>query len=227
MIIKDLIQRVKALFNQGVQSDDARLSSRHIYNKLVTVRSMLVSQQIKKKQKVSDWNYVVLPCVELIKVPNHECSCLGDLGCDVWRTKHPIPKTLTDLNKHLIAFVMSVDSTVVYNEATREEILYNKGNKYTSSKPKYVIENSHLYFPLKQSPSLIKIKFLPEDPLVAAAYPSVCEDCTDCVDCRNYNLLEFPIDGDLIEPLITIAKEELVADFSKGKNDTTNDTTDN
>jgi len=227
MIIKELIQRVKALYNQGVQSDDSRLSSRHVYNKLVSVRSMLVTQQIKKKQKVSDWNFVVLPCVELIKVPSHECDCLGDLGCDVWRTKYPLPKILTDLNTHLIAFVASVDNSIVYNEATRQEMLYVKGNKYTSRKPRYVLENSHLYFPLKQSPSLIKIKLLPEDPLAAVKYPSLCEDCTDCQDCRDYNLLEFPIDGDLIEPLITIAKEELVSEFSKGKNDTTNDTADN
>lgn len=227
MLIGEVIQRIKSLYNGGVQSDDSRLSSRHIYNKLVSCRQVLITQQARKHQKISDWNFVVLPCVELIKVPSHECSCLTSLGCDVWRTKYPLPKPLTDLNKHLISFVITIDNSELIAEATREEFLYNKGNKYTSKKPKYIIENSHLYFPVQKSPGIIKIKFLPEDLIEAAKYPSFCEEeCEDCQDCRDFNLIEFAIDGDLLEPVIQMAREELVTDFGKQKQDIHNDTID-
>ena len=35
MKIKEIIQRVQSLYSKGVQSDDTRLSDRHIYNKMV------------------------------------------------------------------------------------------------------------------------------------------------------------------------------------------------
>ena len=110
MLIAEIIERIQSLYSRGVSSDESRLSDRHVYNKALSVRMQLLAQQIKKKQRISDWNYTVLPCVELIKVPSHECSCLGDLGCDVYRTKFKIPRVMTDANRHYIEFVMSVDS---------------------------------------------------------------------------------------------------------------------
>lgn len=210
-----VIERVRSLFSQGVSSDDIPLSSELIYNKLITVRQALLSQKVNKRQKLSDWNYTVLSCVELVKVPSHECSCLGDLGCDVYRTVEPLPKALTDLNRHVIEYVMSVENSIRFEEASRQSIRYNKGNKYTKAKPKYVIENGHMYFPMKDSPGVIKIKFLSEDPIEAAKYPTLCP-CTDCKDCKHYADVEFPIDGDLLEILIPMAQAELVDAFKLG-----------
>jgi len=227
MKVTEILDRIQTPYSKGVASDDIRLSSRYIYSIMVTVRQALLSQQIKKKQKISDWNYTVLPCVELIKVPNHECECLGDLGCDVWRTKIPLPKILTDLNKHLIEFVMTVESSIKIEEVTRDSVRYLKGNKYTGSKPKWLLENSHLYFPLKKSPGIVKIKFLAEDPLEAMRYPSFCEDCVDCDNCLEYGDVEFPIDGDLLKPLIEMCQAEVLEKFAKGSEDRSNNALDN
>src|SRR5690606_3881012 len=119
MKLRDLIQRVQSGYNKGVQSDDARLSNRHVYNKLVTSRQRLISQQLRKRQFISDWNYVILPCVELIKVPAHECPCLPPVGCSVYGTKHPLPKPLTDLSSHRIAWVMSIEGSIRIDAITR------------------------------------------------------------------------------------------------------------
>ena len=226
MIVADLLDRIQSLYSKGVSSDESRLSSRHIYSKLLTVRQQLIAQQIRKRQKISDWNYVILPCVELIKVPNHECSCLDNLGCDVYRTKFPLPKVLTDLNKHMIDFVMSVENGIKIEETSRQGVNYLKGNKYTGTKPKYLFENGFLYFPIQKSPGIVKIKLLPEDPIKAQQYPSFCEDCEDCVDCKSFDQYEFYIDGDLIEPLITMAVTELIEWFNKGVEDRTNNSAD-
>ena len=222
----ELIDRIQSLYSKGVSSDDSRLSSRHIYSKLVTVRQKLLSQHLKQKRKISDWNYTVLPCVELIKVPSHECSCLGNLGCDVYRTKHPLPKTLVDNFKHIIQFVMSIENGMKIEEMSREQIIYLKGNKYTKDKPKYVIENGHLYFPVQNSPGIVKIKFLAENPIEAINYPSYCEDCEECIECRAYDDIEFPIDGDLIDTVIELSLNELLNVFSRNLEDKTNDSAD-
>ncbi len=208
MLIRELIDRVKTLYSKGVSNDQTKLSDRHIYNVLLSVRMALLTQQLKKKQRISDWNYTVLPCVELIKVPATECSCLGDLGCDVYRTKFKIPKILTDSNRHYIEFVMSVENGKKFEEVTRQGVLYLKGNKYTQVKPKYLFENGYLYFPINKSPGIVKIKLLPEDPIEAAKFPSMCDACTDCVDCKPAFDYEFPIDGDLIKPLIELSMVE-------------------
>jgi hypothetical protein len=226
MFIKEVIERIQSLYSKGVSSDESRLSDRHIYNKILTVRMQLLSQQLKKKQKISDWNYTVLPCVELIKVPNHECSCLGDLGCDVYRTKFPIPRVMTDSNRHYIEYVMSVENGTRIEEVSRQGVLYLKGNKYTGNRPKYLFENGYLYFPIQKSPGIVKIKLLPEDPLEAAKYPSICEDCVDCQECKPAYEYEFNIDGDLIEPLVDICVQEIIGIFAGRGEDNANNSRD-
>jgi len=226
MYISDLLGRIQSLYSRGVSSDESNLSDRHVYNKVLTVRMQLLSQQLKKKQRISDWNYSVLPCVELIKVPNHECSCLGDLGCDVYRTKFPIPRVLTDSNRHFIEYVMSVENGMRIEETTRQGVMYLKGNKYTGVKPKYLFENGYLYFPLKKNPGVVKIKLLAEDPLEASHFPSLCNDCPECTDCMAAPDHEFNIDGDLIEPLINMCFQELLTIFGQESKDIKNDSQD-
>lgn len=226
MFIREIIERIQSLYSKGVSSDESRLSDRHVYNKVLTVRMQLISQQLKKKQRVSDWNYSVLPCVELIKVPNHECPCLGDLGCDVFRTKFPIPRVLTDSNRHYIEFVMSVENGVRIEEVSRQGVIYLKGNKYTGSKPKFLFENGYLYFPIKKSPGVVKIKLLAENPLEAMHFPSLCDDCESCTDCVPAYDHEFNIDGDLIEPLIDICVAEIIGIFAGRREDTANNSKD-
>ena len=219
MIIAEIVERIQSLYSRGVSSDESRLSDRHVYNKALSVRMQLLSQQLKKKQRLSDWNYTILPCVELIKVPNHECDCLGDLGCDIYRTKFKIPRVMTDSNRHYIEFVMTIDSGMKIEETTRQGVMYLKGNKYTGTKPKYLFENGYLYFPLKKNPGIVKIKLLAEDPLEAHQYPSFCEECEDCADCKPIPEYTFDIDGDLIEPLIDICVQEIIVIFGQKKED--------
>lgn len=221
--IGELIERVQSLYSKGVKSDDSRLSNRHSYHKLVSSRNRLVSQQVKKRQKISDWNYIVLPCVELIQVDNHSCPCIPAPGCKVYRTKYKLPKVLTDLNIHLIQWVMSIDSGKMLDEISREAYLYHAGNKYTAKHLRYILEDGHLFVYGDKIPKFIRIKLLAEDPIEAYNFPSACkENCEDCQDCTNMMDKEFPIDGDLVDTLIELAAKELVEFFSQGQEDQSN-----
>ena len=68
MKIGEIVTRIQSLYSKGVASDDSRLSNRLIYNKMLTVRSRLVVEQAKKKQRISRWNYQTISCIELIEV---------------------------------------------------------------------------------------------------------------------------------------------------------------
>jgi hypothetical protein len=226
MLTGKIIQRIQSLYSKGVQSDDSRLTSRHIYNKMLTLRSKLLTQKLKKGQLVNDWNYVVLKCVEIIEVDQHECSCLPQIGCKLYRTKNKLPKPLNDLSDHHIKWVESIEHSVNFNETTRMKETYNSGNRYTSKEKRYLIENEYLYFFGGYPGKAVAIKMLAHDPLEAAQFEQYCDEAEE-TECFSPLTTEFPIDDDLLDDMITMAVPELIQAFGAGQEDLTNNTRDN
>lgn len=227
MKIKDIIQRVQSLYSKGIQSDDTRLSSRHIYNKMLTVRAKLISQEAKKKQRVSQWNYQTIDCIELITVPLHDCPCVPPYGCDILRSKYPLPRPLTGLSGELIEWVRTIDKSVKIDYITINALNAQSGNKYTSKNSYYFIQNGYLYISTPRKLKYVTVRGLFEDPLEAEEFKGYCDECEDCPSCIDYPEQEFAIDNDLIDTLIQMTMEEVVMLFSQSVEDTTNDTRDN
>lgn len=229
MKVKELIQRIQSLYSKGVESDDTRLSSRHIYNKLVSVRSRLVSQQAKKKQKVSQWNYQTLPCIKLIKVPAHDCPCLPPLGCEILRSEHKLPAPLSGLSNDLIDWVRSIEKSIKIDRISINALSSQKGNKYSNKKLQFFIENEYLYISTPSNLKVVSMRALFEDPLEAEQFIGYCNEngeCTDC-GCIDFQEYDFPIDNDLVDTLVEMTIREVVLMFSQSVEDTTNDTRDN
>lgn len=210
MVVKELIQRVQALYSRGVESDDTRLRSRLIYNKLLSVRSKLLTQKINKKQKISSWDYQTLPCIELVKSKGHSCD-LPSTTCGILVSKSKLPRPLQHLSGHLIKSVTTIDRQIKIDEIKNNQAIYLKGNKYTSNKPCYFIEDGFLYVT-----SLPKIRVV--------SLIGVFEDLEEVLDFNNESgkpMLdqEFPIDSGLIEPLIELTVQELISIFVQMKED--------
>lgn len=224
MLISEVIQRVQNLYSKGVPSKDSRLSKRHIYSKLLTVRSRLLSQKVNKKQRLSQWSYQTLPCIKLIKAPLYECPCIPTGNCYILRTEERIPTIVTSLNKDIIQSVTTIDGSVIFDSTSFEIEKYSKGNKYTSTKSQYYIKGGYLYITHIKLLEVITITGVFEDPTLIEKYPSYCKDCEDCLpECKSTLDLIFPIDSDLIEPLLEISSQELVSVFLGIKEDTKND----
>lgn len=242
MKINEVIQRVQSLYSKGVQSDDTRLSSRHIYNKLLSGRARLFVQKINKRQSISRWNLQTLHCVELIKAMPYECPCLPPVGCVILRTKEKLPATLTGLNGHFITSVTSLEGSITYSETTWESKKYKAGSKYTANKPDYFIRDGYLYLTTKKGPKAITLSGLFNDPIEADTFPGICpdEECSgnvlagpndpatygDCPGCVGYPEKEFVLDNDLIETLVEMASKELISIFAQMREDLTNDSKD-
>lgn len=224
--IREIIERIQSLYSKGVRSDDSRLSTRHIYSKISTVKARLIVLQSDKKKKAHDWNYTILPCVEMIKVPSNECTCFLDLGCPVYRSKYKLPKILANANNYLIDFVITTDNQKIVYPTTRKESLVKKGNRYTNFDLRYVFENGYLYILSSSSPAALKIKAIFEDQVEALSFPSLCSSNGDCKDCDCKDPLDevLAIDPDLIETLIEMSVTELLEWFTKGREDKYNNT---
>ena len=228
MKIGEIIQRIQSLYSRGVESDDTRLMQRHIYNKLLTTRARLISEQAKKKQRVSQWNYQAISCIELIKVPAHECPCLPPIGCDMLRSKYKLPKPLSGLSGSLIQTVTTIDRSKKLNEVSINAVKSLTGNKYTSKNINYFIEEGFLYITTPSKIEFVRLIGLFEDPIKAKQFENFCkENCIDCTDCIDYQEEEFPIDNDMIDTLIELTAQELVILFGQSVQDETNDSSDN
>lgn len=226
MTVAEIIQRIQSLYSKGVHSDDTRLSNRHIYNKIVSVRSRLISQEIKKKQGVSAWNYQTISCIEMIQVPSHQCKCVPPLGCDVLRSKHKLPAPLSGLNGHVISSVTSIDRMVKLDELKVNAVTYQKGNKYTKTKTTFFVQDDYIWIFTPSKIKYITMTALFEDPVKVKEFEQYCDnkDCKDC-DCRDFLQEEFSIDMDLIDILIEMSLKELQI-FGQSIEDKTNNTSD-
>jgi len=219
------IQRVQSLYSRGVQSKNTRLSSRHIYSAICSGRSTLISQQYNKGQKIGQWAYQPLPCVEMITAKAHECVGAPPSGCTVLRGKHKMPQPITGIDKHLIQSVSSIDGTTEsYDETTLATSKYAEGDKFTSNKPQFYIHNGYPFITVKKMVKAIMIVGVFNDPVEANLFPTLC-DCEDCL-CNEITEMDFPIDSNLETALFQLASNELIAQFKQSKEDRSANTVD-
>ncbi len=224
MTIKEIIQRIQALYSKGVKSDDSRLNSRHIYSKLKTIRGRLLYERVNKKQFIANINYQVLPCVELVVAPITECPCIPPLGCCIYKTKYPLPKPLSGMNGHIIKSVTSLDGNIVFSELTWQDKKYKQFDKYTSQKPDYFISGEYLYVTAKNDTEVIRIEILLEDPVEGYNYPMYCPTVDDCLTVFDR---EFHLDNSMIDAAIELSVQELIAIFNQSQEDSSNNSKDN
>lgn len=210
---REIIQRIQSAYSKGVPSDDSRLTSRHIYSKMCTLRTRLLVQELNKKKILSTWNYQTLPCVSLIEVPLHECPCVPPNGCTILRSEQKIPRLLSSLFGDALKGVYTLNRKSISYIAP-EAVEYMGGGKYTSKEPKYFFSGGYLYL-VNTNLKIVSLQGIFEDPLAASKFRDSCKekDCKDCNTCIDYKDLEFPLDGELIEVVVEMSKQDLVNTF--------------
>lgn len=221
--IGEAIQRVQSLYSKGVQSKDSRLTDRHIYSCLCTARSTILQQKANKDQYLSTWNYQTLPCIKLKLAPLHECPAAPQ-GITYLRSEERIPKIISDINASLMQQLASLDNSIAFDYKEFENFKYVRGRKYTSNKPFYFFRNGYLYLGSIKTLPAIPVVGMFHDPVEAYLYPS-CDECADC-NCKEPYDMEFPLDGELLKPVVELAYQETLQIFSQMKEDKMNDASD-
>jgi hypothetical protein len=215
MTIREGIQRVSSLYSKGVGASAARLSRRHIWNKLITVRERVLTQQINKNQKISQWCYQTVPCVDMIDVPVVECPCVPPLGMYILRSKYKLPAVMASMDKQLFQAVMSMDGSVKYDESEWSSKKYKKGAKYTSTKIDYFIHGEYLWLTATKKPEKLTLSVLGADPIKWYQFGYCCDD----QKCTDFLSLEFPVEGSMFESIVELAALELIEGFARRKED--------
>jgi len=218
----ELIQRVQSLYSKGVESDDSRLTNRHIYNKLLTARDSVI---FKNKQYSNMHNkdsiYQIVDCENLEQANLSDCSCYALNDCYVSKTSCELPEIKYFNGELLIANVSSIDGAIRFNKTTFEQFKYIGGNRFTANKPWYFIKNNYLYVSNTYKMKQIRIKAAFTNPVKAYLY-----DCKNGTNCKDLYEAEFPVPEEFIDEIISYAINELVTTLYRTREDLSNDSKD-
>jgi len=221
MKISEVIQRVQSLYSKGVQSDDTRLRSRHIFNKLETANIQLLNKKLDSNQPISETAYTIIDCQEIIKSDIFDCSCVKNPNCKIYRTKCKLPQISKSKNGYNIKYVIGLDGEARLNQTTFENLKYLSGNTFTSNKMWYFIKDDYLYFV-----NIMKLKYFRISAIFTDMITSQTFSC-DLDNCIDVKELEFKTDDSLLDSVIQMTLQELINIFPKMQEDLTNDSKDN
>jgi hypothetical protein len=228
MLIRDVISRVKALYNKGAASDDSRLSNRHVYSKIRSVRSLLIKREQDKKVKTNPWNIQVLNCIQLEVVDPSSCDCVISDGCKLLRSKCKLPKPIQSKIGTGIENVSTIDGSTVFSPTTWAKKRYKSGNKYTSGVSDYFVRDEYLYITHNTLLSVAAVSGIFEDPYEVENF-NVNDECAcdtnEDVSCVTPMDSPLSLDEFLIEPLMQLCVQELIQIFVMMPEDKDNDAT--
>lgn len=220
MKIKEIIQRIQSLYSHGVESDDSRLTNRHIYNKIKTIRTKLISQDRVNIKSVSHWNQDTLFCVELESIPAYECPCLLPSTCKrVLRSKQQIPKAI----EGMITSIVSVENSLKIDLVNKNSARYISSNKYTGNKINAFIEEDYLYIIRDTSIGIVQLRGVFEDPIEVDLFNMACNPEPNCNPVTDK---EFPLEAGKLDILIEMCVRELIEFFRTSQEDLSNDSKD-
>jgi hypothetical protein len=224
MLIREAIARIKSLYNRGAASDDTRLSNRHIYSKLKSVRALLIKQSQDRKSKTSPWNVQVIPCLKLQPSSAHECKCVIPSSCTLLRSVCKIPKPIQTKLATGIESVSTLDGSVLFTRTTWAKKRYKSGDRYTSAISDYFIRDNYLYITHNTMLEYASISGIFEDPVDIEEFIrneecSCGEEVDPCIQAMDK---ELKMEDHLFESTIQLATQELIQMFMPMSEDNEN-----
>lgn len=218
MALRQIIDSIIAPIVGGISSDDTKLRPRLIYELMLPVRSSLLTNKLNKKQKLSEWTYQLLPCVDIEQVDASVCPCAPPSGCIVGRSKTKIPQPLTGLSFQALE-VYTLDLSSKFQYTSQRGLSLSKGNKYAKKDSvKYMVVNNYLYFYGPYIPKAVAVKIILNNPIEALPFLDNCDSLggNSCVSPLD---MDFPLDPDLVRVMTDLVSEKLKIGYNQAYND--------
>lgn len=108
------------------------------------------------------------------------------------------------------------------SETTWEGKKYKSGNRYTKFDPDFFLRDQRIYITVTKVLETISVMGVFNNPIEVYNVP----DCTGQIPCLNNLELDFPFEDDLMDGLIELASNELIAKFVSNREDVTNNSMD-
>jgi hypothetical protein len=160
---------IKNIAYGGTQSDDVKISDRQVEYWIHQTRSLLIHNEMVKRNKINESFIQHIECVEMECVDSVEC-CDIDSDCFILRSVKPLPQTIARGGRNAILSVESVDKKVSFSETAYFRTRYNKFNKYTSDNRRWYIKDNYLYITNDLLIEYVKISGIFENPSEAGDF---------------------------------------------------------
>jgi hypothetical protein len=226
---RDQFEKIKHLIidRTGYVPDDMPWSDLYLVRKLQESRAMVLKNQLRTGQTISEQSVQTFPCVDLTEVDRNECPCAPASGCYWLKTDQVIPREIK---------IISVTGIVANGDNPRFD--YMKWDRFQYiPKARYESTSKGLYYSIRTTTDKdtriylygnrflqnIAISGIFEDPMLAAAFPKCGEKQIEPF-CNPLDV-HFYADVDLISQIIDITLQKIVPPRSGVPTDPRNDDT--
>tara|TARA_B110000858_G_scaffold133209_1_gene151498 strand:- start:1642 stop:2352 length:711 start_codon:yes stop_codon:yes gene_type:complete len=204
----NLIRGGKSHHDENISLDQIKFNVRHY-------RAVLVRRDFQRNGMITRHLEQSLGCMELEKVDGSQC-CGLDIGCMVYKTKLPVPRTLRFNFEDAITFVGAADGLTRIPLVSSSIIKYVQYEKYTSEKKKAYMIGDYLYVFNAEGMEYVNIRGVFENPEDLSMY-----DC-DGSDCYDDNS-EYPLPADMLQAINSGLMQGELRMLGITRSDTTND----
>ena len=193
MTLNEIAYNLLNLIRGGKTSHDENISLEQIKFNIRHYRAVLIRRDYARNGLVTRHLEQSLGCLELEKVDGSQC-CGLDIGCEVYKTKMPVPKTVRFNFEDAITFVGAADGLTRIPLVSSSVIKFLQYDKYTYDNKKAYMIDDYLYIFHAEGMEYVNIRGVFENPEDLAKYE--CND-QNCYDEDS----EYPIPADMIQAI--------------------------
>lgn len=196
-------------------SDDTEFSDLFIYDTLLLSRNILIKRELDKKKELEEYMWVK-KCIPLCVDTWHDCDCVPDLGCQILKSKYPLPQ-------YFRIRITNLTGNERYAEELPDIGKYRKYRRTLKLKPWWALSNQHVHvFGVPQNKwRLVLVSMIAVDPLLWAQTPTCTADGAE-VNCDDPLEDEFTMPAGLDEALIQMTLSKILPSAQLGEDNTNN-----
>lgn len=192
MTLNEIAYNLLNLMRGGRSTHEENISLDQIKFNIRHYRAVMVRRDFARNGLVTRHLEQSLGCVELEKVDGSQC-CGLDIGCDVYKTKVPIPKTLRFNFEEAITFVGAADGLTRIPLVSSSIIKFLQYDKYTSENKKAYMIDDYLYIFHAEGMEFVTIRGVFENPEDVAKF--------DCDGACYDDTSDYPIPMDMLQAI--------------------------
>ena len=193
MTLNEIAYNLLNLIKGGKSNHEENISLDQIKFNIQHYRAVMVRRDFARNGIVTRHLEQNLGCLELEKVDGSQC-CGLEIGCEVYKTKLAIPRTLRFNFEDAITFVGAADGLTRIPLVSSSIIKYLQYDKYTYDNKKAYMIDDYLYIFHAEGMGFVNIRGVFENPEDLAKF-----DC-DGSDCYDDNS-EYPLPADMLQSI--------------------------
>jgi len=192
MTLTEIAYNLLNLVRGGRSNNDEHISLDQIKFNIKHYRAMFIRRDYAKNGFVSRHVEQDLGCVAVKPVDASKC-CNLPARCKVYRSVHPIPKTIRYNFEEAISYVGDTTGTSTIPLVNSNTIKWLTYDKYTKGKMKAYMIDNFMYIYNADGLEMVNIRGVFEDPEDVARFDA-------CYDgkCFDENIHEYPIPMDML-----------------------------